>query len=448
MPSGANPVFVVGIFRSGTSLLYAMMNQHPQIALMYECNALDFPEFFSKRRFNGNWLERQEFYNKALSRHRLILGNRMSGLENMRTPEELYRTFGEGKQAALFGEKSPPYCLRLRQLARRYPDATFILLWRDPVEIYRSLLHAGRKVPFFHRIGISRLVFFKEQMIRQAAELEFAGMKMHHVGYDDLMDKPEEVCRGICQFLNLGFDGAMLNLTNADLSAIQKGSHFNHVHGQLERGIIERRTFSENGLDPELVKKLQRFQARWYRMGDKRLQKPVSETEPSLGERIYHNAAGRFLSATDGAKRVMFEFLPMPWLATYRRTKIWFSNGCAPVTKSIAEEFSIYRSTILACCLILAAVAVVDIYTPPMMALIPFYMIPSAIMALVANRRWGMMFAMVSALVWSAMKFNEMPEPNSHYGLQLWNCAMRFILLQIMVVLLDRIRIETAAVND
>src|SRR5882724_5243141 len=158
--SKMNPVFVVGIFRSGTSLLYALMNQHPQIALMYECNAWDFPEVFSKKRFKGDWLERQEFYNKALSRHRLIFGNRMSGLENVRTPEELYRTYGEGKQAAFVGEKSPAYCPRLRQLARRYPDASFILLWRDPVEIYRSLLHAGRKVSFFHRIGINRLIFF------------------------------------------------------------------------------------------------------------------------------------------------------------------------------------------------------------------------------------------------------------------------------------------------
>jgi hypothetical protein len=42
----ANPVFVVGVFRSGTSLLYDLLNQHPQAALMYECNVWDFPESF------------------------------------------------------------------------------------------------------------------------------------------------------------------------------------------------------------------------------------------------------------------------------------------------------------------------------------------------------------------------------------------------------------------
>ena len=29
-------LFVAGVFRSGTSMLYASLNQHPAIALMYE----------------------------------------------------------------------------------------------------------------------------------------------------------------------------------------------------------------------------------------------------------------------------------------------------------------------------------------------------------------------------------------------------------------------------
>jgi hypothetical protein len=42
----SNPVFVVGVFRSGTSLLYALLNQHPRVALMYECDVWNFPEAF------------------------------------------------------------------------------------------------------------------------------------------------------------------------------------------------------------------------------------------------------------------------------------------------------------------------------------------------------------------------------------------------------------------
>src|SRR5215471_16750786 len=161
-------VFVVGVVRSGTSLLFSMLNQHSQIALMYECDIWDFPTPFSPLRFRHQWLQRQEFYNSALSRHQLIFGGRLRGLEQVKKPEDLYRVVGEGKGATLWGEKSPFYGTRLRRLARRFPDASYILIWRDPVEIYRSVAQAGGHSVFFRQRGmLSRLIFHQEEMIRQ-----------------------------------------------------------------------------------------------------------------------------------------------------------------------------------------------------------------------------------------------------------------------------------------
>lgn len=442
-----NPVFVIGIIRSGTTLLYALLNQHPQIALMFECGVLNFPKVFSKMRFKGNWLERQEFYNKALSRHHLIFGNRLSGLEGVRTPDDLYRAYSDGKKAAYFGEKAPSYCPRLRQLAGCYPGASFILLWRDPFEAYRSIERTGRKVAFFRRFGINRFIFFQEQMIRQAAELEFAGAKMHHVSYDDLVDKTEESCRSLCRFLNIEFDPVMVNLAEADLSATHDDGNRRHVHDQMMRGIIKRRKYSEDGLTPEIVQKLQRFHARWHRLGGHRLPQPVSETEPFLGERLYHGMAGRILFLADNGRRALLEFLPLNWLKAYRRTKNWFRKGGAAGPGSLAEEFSANRVTILAGFMMLATAVTVDLMTPPQTVLIPFYLIPSAFLALTIDRRWGSLAAVVSALAWTAAKIPEQPEWNSHCGLLLWNCTMRFLALQIIVLLLNRVRLEIASTD-
>src|SRR5215469_5294409 len=95
----STPVFVVGPLRSGTSLLYAILNQHPQIGLMYECDVWDFPQMLSRLRLKRDWRTRLEFYNQSLSRHRLAFGENLQCLENVRTPGDLYRAFAETKNA-------------------------------------------------------------------------------------------------------------------------------------------------------------------------------------------------------------------------------------------------------------------------------------------------------------------------------------------------------------
>jgi hypothetical protein len=343
----ANPVFVVGIFRSGTSLLYSLLNQHPQMALMYECNVWDFPEMLSPLRFQNGWLERQEFFNQALSRHRLTFGDSLRGLENVRTPEELYRVFGNAKGAKLCGEKSPLYPARLRQLARRYPGSSFILLWRDPVEIYRSMVDAGRKSRFFRRRGmLNRFIFCQEQMIRQAAEFTHAGIRVHHVSYAELVEKTGDVCRSICRFLEIEFDEKMLDLVHADLSAVYRAPQHDH----LRSGIIARRHLSDEGIDPRIIQKLQRFGTRWNRLQNQNKwfngrNHSATIPEPSLAERLYHKMFGTFLNAMDGVKRAAFEFpsnfCRCPGCELIVRPRNGFSTGasdCLPTGSRCASN--------------------------------------------------------------------------------------------------------------
>jgi hypothetical protein len=444
-PSSSQPIFVVGVYRSGTSLLYALLNQHPQMALMYECDVWSFPGVFSKMRFKRDWLRRLEFYNKALSRHRLIFGGSLRGLENVRTPEDLYRTFSAGKDKAFFGEKSPFYCARLRQLVRCHPGCSFILIWRDPIEIYRSVFRAAGEEPFFRRRGIlSRLIFYQEQLIKQAAELEHAGVRLCHVTYADLTDDTEKACRRICEFLGIEFNESMLDLANADLSAVYPGRQHEH----LGHGKIERQQFAGEIIDPPVVQKLQRFNSRWNRLQSQWLGNRINSStkrEPSLMERFYCRMTGSFFCAMDDVRRVLFEFLPLPWLRTYRHTKTWFLalQTKLPADRfSLRDQFSNHRITILTSCVILAGVAAIDFFTGPNVSVLPFYLIPSAMLTLIINSRWGTLAAAASAVVWSVLWTLDHVNVSAHFGVILWNCAMRFLLLQFVVLLLNCIRIE------
>jgi hypothetical protein len=73
----------------------------------------------------------------------------------------------------------------------------------------------------------------------------------------------------------------------------------------------------------------------------------------------------------------------------------------------------------------------------------PFYILPAAILTLVVNRRWGTIAATLSALVWAFIQNVDNPLVNlSRPGIWLWDVFMRFLVVEIVVLLLDRIRIE------
>ena len=443
-PESPNPVFIVGVFRSGTSLLYSLLNQHPQIALMYECDVWDFPGRFARHRFNSEWLERQEFYNQALSRHRLILGDSLHGLENVRTPEDLYRIHGAGKGATLWGEKSPLYSVRLDQLARQYPHGSFILIWRDPVEIFRSVRVAGKKAPFFRRPGmLHRLIHHHEKLIRDAARLTAGGARVHHLNYDELVDRTEPACRGVCAFLGVAFEPEMLALKQADFTAVYRAPQ----HEFLRRGIIERQNFSAEPVTPAEAATLHRFRNRWERIGGRPLgaNGPADrQTEPAGWEQWQHRLLGAGLFAGENLKRLTFEFLPLPWLRTYRQFKTWLlaDNGGDKNTTMLGQ-LRHHGITILASFLLLAASAVLDYVTGPEVSVGPVYLIPCAALALVVGRGWATIAAVLAVLSITIFREGVQHHFNSLIlGLVLWNIFMRFIFFEVFVLLLSRIRAE------
>jgi hypothetical protein len=438
-------LFVVGIFRSGTSLLYALLNQHPEISLMYECDVWNFPRAFSALRFRNDWRERLEFYTNALSRHHLVAKDDVRGLENINRPEDLYRAFGEIRDARIIGEKSPFYCDRLRQLAENHQGASFILIWRDPVEIYSSITDTARNSRFFRRRGmLSRLIYYQEEMIYGAAELVRLGIPVHHVTYADLIDRTDNSCRAICGFLGVEFNERMTNLAGADLSAVFRAPHFEY----LRLGRIGRRQAGSQ-MDPLIVQKLRRFHNRWNRLGHELLNlqnSAGSGPEPGTLERVYHRFVGRLLCGMDGAIRVAFEFLPLPWLRTYRQAKAWFGErGPAPSGQRISvwHEFLAHKATVLASLIVLMVVAAADYYSGAAVSLMPFYIIPALILTMIVNRRWGTFAAALSALVWAFLQNVDNPLVNlTRPGIWLWDAFMRFLVVEIVVLLLDRIRIE------
>jgi len=438
-----DPVFVVGVFRSGTSLLCSMLNQNPKIALMFECDVWNFPRPLLNLRFKHNWAERIEFYNQALSRHRMVTGNDYSVLEKIRVPVDLYHTFGDAKGAAVSGEKSPFYCDRLVQLHKQYPRAAFILVWRNPVEVYRSVLKAGKTSRFFGKPGIlSRMIYQQEQAIRQAGQIEKSGARIFRVDYASMVDQTEKTCRDICDFLRVPYDGRMLHLNTADLSAIYKAPH----HAYLRRGIIERQKYEKELVTTASFKKLERYRRRWEKMQATwlKLADDAGRKEPGSLEFCYHHVMGRSLTFYDSLVRAGFEFLPLSWLRMYRLLKNWVINppsGTVDEKTSMVKDLKKHWLTILTATLMMAAVIIIHKHSNPHLMFLLFYATPCALLSLVVNTRWATLFVVIASFAAPWVQYDG--DSDYHSALVFtWNCTSRFILLEIIMLMLGRIRQE------
>jgi hypothetical protein len=331
--AGERPLFVVGVYRSGTSLLYSVLNRHPEISLMYEAHLMVLSSLFSGQRTLGDQLARLEMFCQAPSRHRLTSGHKSGAPAPMETMNDVYRLYAAKKSASVYGEKSPAYSDRLPELVKAHPQCSIILIWRDPVEVYDSFLRAAETSPFFRRVGmLDRLIHGYEAMAHDSQRLENEGARIFHLDYRDLVDHTETSSRQICDFLGLAFSPSMLQLRDADYSAV-----FPHEqHDHLRSGEIIRQNKTSR-VPRKIAARLRRYENRWLAIRGRPL--PIDAETPRAFERVVHSLRGYVHAEFDRAAGYGFTCLPMTWLAKYREVKAWLRGDfdATPALPSLAR---------------------------------------------------------------------------------------------------------------
>lgn len=318
------PLFVVGMFRSGTSLLYALLNQHPQIALMYEGDLAHLQALFWIPRDTTRWLRRWEFWNGALGRHKFDANGLPDGIRDLRSAmRAVYGQYARHKkpEALIWGCKSPTYSDEVKRLSRLFPNARFVIIWRDLRHICRSILDAAETSPFFNRRGmVIRAILGYEELKSQCDSVIRAGGLVHQLNYEDLVLDTAGSMKAVCDFLDLPYDPGMSNLRASDRTAISNFRHHSLVKGEE---IIANR----NGSDriPEALRdKVERYTYMWKE--EYAQQWPAyprnfesNPSEPSAWERISDRAAYNVLKFIHHLAPVIFSVVPLNFWRRYRR---------------------------------------------------------------------------------------------------------------------------------
>ncbi len=320
---GPGPLFVVGMWRSGTSLLYALLNQHPQIGLMYESDFALLSPLFLLPRKSSSWIPKVDSWNGALTRHKIdtaSIPEDVVGLPNaFRAVAEQY---ARKKGATIWGCKSPNYYDCMNQLADWFPDAKFIVIWRDPADVCRSIVRAAKKSPWFARPGMDlRALLGYRRMKEEAEQLARRGAAIHQLQYDDLVREPVVALTAICDFIGVPFNPRMNSLEGADRSAIYNGDH----HSMVKSASIVADRQRPEVLSPKLKRKIERYIVFWRKQydGNWPVNTAVSDgTEAaSLFERTRDRVCHGLLRSFDVTVPILYSLVPIAVWQRYRQVK-------------------------------------------------------------------------------------------------------------------------------
>ena len=321
------PLFVVGMFRSGTSLLYALLNQHPQIALMYEGDLAHLPSLFWFPTDTPRWLAQWEAWNGALTRHNVDTSQIPAGISDLPTAlREAYVHYARQKKqsATVWGCKSPIYFDEVSRLARTFPNARFLIIWRDLRSVCGSVVKAARDGGgYFQRKGmLLRVLMGYHEMKAQCDKVSSKGAALHQICYEDLVRDPDGTMRGVCEFLQIPFDPKMTSLVGSDHSAIEDAPH--HEMVKAERIVAPKKKSS--ALPPMLKSKIDRYLFMWRKRYSGEWP-PFPQSlegelaEPGLAERSWDKLNYAGLKLWYHATPVFFAIVPFSLWTAYRKLR-------------------------------------------------------------------------------------------------------------------------------
>lgn len=207
-------VFLISLPRSGSTLLQKILSAHPQVAstgepwLLLPLAFLDQPDGIEAVYCHGTAAKGIRELIECLP------GGRRSYIEHLRQfCLNIYQELSYGKP--LFLDKTPGgYYLILDFLAEVFPDAKFIFLFRNPLDVMCSMMSTWLQ---------DRLMLHAYHLdLYEGVRLMSRGCRTHadrsiSVSYEQLVQAPTVQIRRVCDFLGIEYlDEMLLNYKHVD----------------------------------------------------------------------------------------------------------------------------------------------------------------------------------------------------------------------------------------
>jgi hypothetical protein len=194
MTVSKRPIFIGGMFKSGTSLLRAMIAQHPNIASGLETYWFDLPWPVVEP---DERLERLASFYGFSSADIYALARDCVDVPMFLT--RLLDSYAKRHGKARWAEKTPGNVRHMERILSAWPDAQLIHVIRDPKDVFASLQEARKwdSVEEFTERWCS--VFAAVETFRRDHDLDDG--RYLELRYESLVTDPVTITKNLCTFL-------------------------------------------------------------------------------------------------------------------------------------------------------------------------------------------------------------------------------------------------------
>jgi hypothetical protein len=235
--------FVVGMNRSGTTLLRMMLDAHPDLTIPPETHFV--PDLIKAVREPGATPEdaltamksAREWGDFGFSDEEML--GRLRALPELKAGPAVrtfYAAYTEQQGKPRWGEKTPTYVQKMRLIQRAIPEARFVHVIRDGRDVALSVL--DRTVRELTAADVARRW---EKKINKARE---DAPKLNHykeIRYEDLILDTEPVLRDVCEFIQLPWDPVMLTYHERSEERLKEMARALPAEGRAKELSVERR---------------------------------------------------------------------------------------------------------------------------------------------------------------------------------------------------------------
>ena len=219
-----NLIFIVGVGRSGTSLLHSILNAHSKVCFLPETKFLR--NYVLKKNLkvtesNYKKISNQLNNDKRFNRLKIDSGEI---LKVNHTMYDIYQNIlkikSNNQNKSNIGDKDPKLIEKINRLHHFFPNSKIIHIIRDPRDVVLSRTKAkwSQKHPFyFHAIIYYIQLSLGIKSGRSKYEENYI-----EVLYENLIKNPDYELLRIIKFLNLDFEKSMLNFKDSSKELVSK----------------------------------------------------------------------------------------------------------------------------------------------------------------------------------------------------------------------------------